>query len=199
MDGTEGTARDVVVGEDGLARCWWCVGEPEYQRYHDEEWGRPEHDERRMFEKLCLEGFQAGLSWLTILRKRSGFRHAFAGFDSDRLARFDDADVERLLGDAEIVRNRAKIEATIGNARALEKMHAEGASLAELAWSFEPTAHVPPRTVADLPAFTPESEALSRALKRRGFRYVGPTTCYAFLQSMGIVNDHLIDCWTRQQ
>lgn len=190
---------DVVVGEDGLARCWWCVGHPEYERYHDEEWGRPERDEAVLFEKLCLEGFQAGLSWLTILRKRPAFRAAFAAFDAERMAAFDETDVERLLADAGIVRNRAKIEAAIGNARALRALHEEGSSLAELVWSFAPDTHEAPRTVADLPAVTPESEQLSRQLKRRGFRFVGPTTCYAYLQSMGVVNDHLVGCHVRGQ
>ncbi len=185
---------DVVVGEDGRARCGWCAGDAEYRRYHDTEWGRPQRDETRLFEKLCLEGFQAGLSWLTILRKRPGFRAAFAGFDARTVAAFGQADVDRLMGDPRIVRNAAKIRATIGNARALVAMHAAGERLADIVWSFAPATHRTPHTVADLPTSTTESVALSRALKGRGFRFVGPTTCYAYMQSMGVVNDHLAAC-----
>ena len=161
--------------------------------YHDTEWGRPVTDDRALFEKLCLEGFQAGLSWLTILRKRDRFRKVFGGFDPAVVASFGPADVDRLLTDTGIVRNRAKVEATIGNARAMLEMD----SLSELVWSFAPGPRPAPRTPADIPAQTPASTALSRELKRRGFRFVGPTTCYAFMQAMGLVNDHLADCPVR--
>ena len=171
-------------------RCWWCGDDPLYVAYHDEEWGRPVHDDRALFEKLCLEGFQAGLSWLTILRKRERFREVFAGFDPARVAAFGQADVERLMGDAGIVRNRAKIEATIGNARAMLDLE----SLDALAWSYAPEPGAAPRGPSDIPAQTPESKALSKELLRRGFRFVGPTTVYAFMQSMGLVNDHVADC-----
>ena len=176
-----------------MARCWWAGDDPLYVAYHDTEWGRPVHDDRALFEKLCLEGFQAGLSWLTILRKREHFREVFCGFDPQRVAAFDDSDVARLLGDAGIVRNRAKIEATIGNARAM----ADVESLDELVWSFAPTAGPAPVRPGDIPTQTSESKALSKELKRRGFRFVGPTTVYAFMQSMGLVNDHLADCPAR--
>jgi DNA-3-methyladenine glycosylase I len=183
-----------VRGEDGRLRCAWCEAAdfPEYRRYHDEEWGFPVSDETRLFEKLCLEGFQAGLSWRTILAKRPGFRAAFAGFDPVKVAAFGEADVQRLLGDAGIVRHRGKIEAAIGNARALLAMHEKGERLAALVWS-----HEEPQ---DEPVLRPESEAskqLSKALKARGWRFVGPTTVYAFLQSMGVVNDHAPECHAR--
>jgi len=190
----------VVVGDDGRARCPWGLAPPEYATYHDEEWGRPVVDDVRLFEKLCLEGFQAGLSWLTILRKREGFRAAFAGFDPEVVARFDAADVERLLGDAGIVRHRGKIEAAIGNARATLDLRAERGSLAALVWAHEPepAAH-PPRTLGEVPATSPASVALSRTLRARGFRFVGPTTVHAFLQAMGLVNEHLEGCWVREE
>ena len=190
---------DLVVGADGRRRCGWCGSAPEYVAYHDDEWGRPVHDDDRLFEKLCLEGFQSGLSWLTILRKREGFRRAFARFRIEAVARFGPADVERLLGDASIVRHRGKIEAAIANAVAAERIREEGGSLAGLVWSFAPTGprRVPGR-LADLPAVTPESTAMAKELRRRGFRFVGPTTAYAFMQSMGLVNDHLAGCDCRQ-
>jgi DNA-3-methyladenine glycosylase I len=189
-------ASAIDVGEDGVNRCWWGASTPDYRAYHDTEWGFPVSDDVRLFEKLSLEGFQSGLSWLTILRKREAFRRAFAGFDFHRIARFGTEDVSRLLADAGIVRNRAKIEATINNARrAVELVEAEG-SLARYVWGFEP----PPRrgkldraALADL-ALTPESKALAKDLKRRGWRFVGPTTAYAFMQAMGLVNDHLHGC-----
>jgi len=184
------------VGPDGVARCWWCGADPDYVAYHDAEWGRPVADGDRLFEKLCLEGFQAGLSWLTILRKRPAFRAAFAGFDVDAVARFDAADVARLAADAGIVRNRAKIEATVSNARATLDLGGP-ATLSSLVWSFAPAARPAPRTAADIPAVTPESTALSKALKRHGFRFVGPTTAYALMQAMGVVNDHLAGCAAR--
>jgi DNA-3-methyladenine glycosylase I len=181
-------------------RCWPTT-DPLYIAYHDEEWGRPVRDEPRLLERLCLEGFQSGLSWLTILRKREHFRAAFCGFDPERVARFGDGDVERLMGDAGIVRNRAKIEATIANARATVALHEAGETLRGLLWSFAPPLSAPPapapRTLQDMPATTAESKALARELKRRGFRFVGPTTAYALMQATGIVNDHLEDCIVR--
>jgi len=184
---------DVVIGQDGLARCPWGGSSPEYQRYHDEEWGRPVGDDDRVFEKLCLEGFQAGLSWLTILRKRDDFRRAFASFDPTPVAGFDEGDVERLMSDASIVRNRAKITATIDNARATLRLRQDGVSLAALLWSHRASAPRP-RTVSEIPSSTDESKALSAELRRHGFRFVGPTTVYAALQSLGVVNDHLEGC-----
>jgi DNA-3-methyladenine glycosylase I len=185
----------LVRGEDGRDRCGWAAGSDAYRRYHDEEWGRPVHDSDALYEKLCLEAFQSGLSWLTILRKREAFRRAFAGFEIAAVARFGPADVERLLGDAAIVRNRAKIEAAIANARAAEEV----GDLAGLLWSFapDPDTRPAPATPADVPAVTPESRALVRALKARGFRFVGPTTAYALMQACGLVNDHLAGCWAR--
>ena len=182
---------------DGLVRCPWGVDPPEYRRYHDEEWGRPVVDDVRIYEKLCLEGFQAGLSWLTILRKREGFRRAFADFDPATVAGFGPDDVARLLGDAAIVRHRGKIEATIANARATLDVQQQDGSLAALVWRFEPAPGPPPATMADLPASTAGSVALSRELRRRGFRFVGPTTVYAAMQSLGVVDDHLADCHVR--
>ena len=188
-----------VPGDDGLLRCGWCTGTPEYQAYHDDEWGRPVIDDVRLYEKLCLEGFQSGLSWLTILRKRPAFRLAFAGFDPAVVAGFGPADVDRMLADASIVRHRGKIEASIANARATLQVQADVGSLAALVWSFEPerAGRTVPAGLGDLPAKTPESTALSKELLRRGFRFVGPTTCYAAMQSLGVVNDHLADCYVR--
>ncbi|MFM8611978.1 MAG: DNA-3-methyladenine glycosylase I [Actinomycetota bacterium] len=186
------------VGPDGVVRCWWCGDDPLYVRYHDEEWGRPVTDETRVFEKLCLEGFQAGLAWVTILRKREAFRAAFDGFDAARMARYGDADVARLVADAGVVRPRGKIEAAIGNPRALMARPAAGGSLAELAGSHAPATPGPaPRSMADVPAQTAESAALSRALKAHGFRFVGPTTAYAAMQALGVVDDHLAGCAAR--
>jgi DNA-3-methyladenine glycosylase I len=182
-----------------LRRCSWAQG-PEYLPYHDEEWGRPVLDDDALYERLCLEGFQAGLSWLTILRKRPAFREAFAGFEIDAVARFGARDVKRLLGDAGIVRNRAKIEATIANAKAAAAMRSNGESLTELIWSAAPSGRRPvPRKLDDLPATTPESNALSRWLKRRDFRFVGPTTVYATMQACGVVNDHVAGCFVRSE
>jgi DNA-3-methyladenine glycosylase I len=172
-------------------RCWWGSSTPEYIRYHDEEWGRPVHDDRALFEKLSLEAFQSGLSWLTILRKREAFRAAFANFEIGRVAEFGDADVARLMADAAIVRNRAKIEATIVNARAAAALDVP---LAELLWSFAPEPRPRPRESSDIPASTPESKAMAKELKRRGFRFVGPTTAYAMMQACGLVDDHLDGC-----
>jgi DNA-3-methyladenine glycosylase I len=189
----------IATGEDGVARCWWADSAPEYRAYHDTEWGFPVSDDVRLFEKLSLEGFQAGLSWLTILRKREAFRSAFAGFEFERVARFDEGDVARLLGDAGIVRHRGKIEAVINNARrTVELVQAEG-SLARYVWRFEPAARARRLDRAGLAelALTPESKALAKDLKARGWRFVGPTTVYAFMQAMGLVNDHLGGCDAR--
>jgi DNA-3-methyladenine glycosylase I len=177
-------------------RCWWAGTAPEYVRYHDEEWGRPEHDGRALYEKLCLEAFQSGLSWLTILRKRESFRAAFAKFEPEAVAAFGDADVARLMADAAIVRNRAKIEATIANARAVLELDVP---LAELLWSFapDPDTRPAPAFSEDIPAVTPESTAMAKALKQHGFRFVGPTTAYALMQACGLVNDHLAGCAAR--
>ncbi len=190
------TENGIVRGDDGVVRCWWGDSSPEYRAYHDTEWGFPVADDVRLFEKLSLEGFQAGLSWLTILRKREAFRRAFAGFDFARVARFGDHDVERLLTDASIVRHRGKIEAVINNARrAVELVEAEG-SLAAYVWRFEPEARTTllGRDALAALAQTAESRALARDLKRRGWRFVGATTVYAFMQAMGLVNDHLDGC-----
>jgi len=178
-------------------RCSWATGD-EYLAYHDEEWGRPVVDDDALFERLCLEGFQSGLSWLTILRKRPAFRDAFAGFSIDAVARFGARDVRRLMADAGIVRNRLKIEATIANAKAAAALRADGGSLSALVWGAAPAGRQrAPRTLDDVPATTPESTALSRELKRRGFRFVGPTTVYAAMQACGVVNDHVIGCVVR--
>jgi DNA-3-methyladenine glycosylase I len=177
-------------------RCW-PTGDPGYQRYHDEEWGRPVRDERGIYERLCLEGFQSGLSWLTILRKRPAFREAFAGFDPDRVAAFADEDVERLLGDAGIVRHRGKIEAAIVNARATVALRAAGEPLDALFWNHSPADRPAPASPADWQATTPESVALAKRLRTAGFRFVGPTTAYAAMQACGVVNDHLAGCWVR--
>jgi DNA-3-methyladenine glycosylase I len=184
----------VVKGDDGLSRCPWGVSSPEYIRYHDEEWGHPVAEDDRIYEKLCLEGFQSGLSWLTILRKREGFRAAFSSFDPVAIARYGDSDVERLVTDASIVRNRAKILATIDNAKAVLALREQGISLAGLVWGYEPARKRPVREVDAIPASTPESKALSSDLIKRGFRFVGPTTVYAAMQSLGVVNDHLARC-----
>jgi DNA-3-methyladenine glycosylase I len=190
-------ATAVVRGDDGVRRCWWGASTPDYAAYHDDEWGRPVTDDTRIFEKLCLEGFQSGLSWLTILRKREGFRAAFKGFDIPCVARFTERDVTRLLGDAAIVRHRGKIEATIANARAAAGVQDAHGSLAALFWSFEPRRRAAPRALGDLTSTTPESTALSKALKGYGFRFVGPTTVYAAMQAMGVVNDHMVGCAAR--
>lgn len=174
--------------DHGFMRCSWCQATPAYQRYHDEEWGMAETDDRRLFEKLCLEGFQAGLSWLTILNKREGFRHAFAGFDMDKVARFGDSDVERLVLDAGIVRHRGKIVSTINNARRAIELRDEFGSLASYFWRFEPASGAKSEPIA------PEAKALSKDLKKRGWTFVGPTTVYAFMQAMGMVNDHREGC-----
>ena len=187
----------MTAPDDGLVRCDWAVGRSDgpdfllYRDYHDNEWGRPLHGRVPLFERMSLEAFQSGLSWLIILRKRENFRQAFAGFDIEKVTRFTDADVARLMADQGIVRNRAKIEATIANARAL----ADVDDLSELLWSFAPAKRPRPARMADVPATTPESTAMARELKRRGFRFVGPTTAYALMQATGMVDDHLRACW----
>jgi len=186
----------LVAGPDGRLRCGWAGPAPEYLVYHDTEWGRPLRGDQAMFERLSLEAFQSGLSWITILRKREAFRAAFHGFDPERVAAFGEVDVHRLLGDAGIVRNRAKIEATIANARAVLALDEP---FSDLVWSFAPTVEPPvPRTLADVAAITPESKAMAKELKRRGFRFVGPTTAYALMQATGMVDDHLSECWVRR-
>ncbi|HEY8479638.1 MAG TPA: DNA-3-methyladenine glycosylase I [Spirillospora sp.] len=180
-----------IPGEDGLARCPWGVSTPDYIAYHDDEWGRPVRDDRGLYERLCLEAFQSGLSWLTILRKREGFRAAFCGFDPEKVAAFGPGDVERLLGDASIVRNRAKIEAAIANARAALDLPG---GLAETVWRYadpDPPAYT---RMEDVPAYTDASKALAKELKKHGFRFVGPTTVYALMQACGLVDDHLTGC-----
>ena len=179
-----------------MIRCWE-TSDPLYVAYHDEEWGRPVRDERGLYERLCLEGFQSGLSWLTILRKREGFRAAFEGFVPDRVAEFGERDVSRLLGDASIVRHRGKIEAAIANAQATVALRGD-VPLHELFWSYAPKRHVRPRKPADWPASTAESAALAKDLRRGGFRFVGPTTVYAAMQACGVVNDHVARCFVRQ-
>jgi DNA-3-methyladenine glycosylase I len=183
------------IGEDGVVRCWWCGDDPLYQQYHDDDWGRRVTDERELFEKLILDGAQAGLSWITILRKRDGYRRAFEGFDPATVAAYGDDDVDRLLADPGIVRNRQKVHAAIGNARALLAMHEDGETLSELVWTHAP----PPRRRRlrhgdEIPVSTPEAEALSKALRARGWRFVGPTIVYAFMQAVGVVDDHLEGC-----
>ncbi len=189
---------DLVIGADTTTRCGWCAGHDDYIDYHDLEWGRPVTGDDRLFEKLCLEGFQAGLSWLTILRKRDAFRQAFADFAVDRVAAFDGRDVERLLADAGIVRHRGKIEAAIANAAVVQEITRTDGSLATFLWGFAPARHRAPRTLATVPAATPESTALSKELRRRGAKFVGPTTMYALMQAMGMVNDHLVGCHVRE-
>ena len=181
----------------GLTRCPWANSTEDYVRYHDEEWGRPVIDDRGIYERISLEAFQSGLSWLTILRKREAFRAAFAGFDFQRVAGFGESDVERLLADAGIVRNRAKIEAAVANARATAEMARSGESLAALVWSHTPVQDTAPGSMSEVASITPESKALAKELKRRGFRFVGPTTAYAAMQACGVVNDHVTGCAVR--
>jgi DNA-3-methyladenine glycosylase I len=189
----------VVRGDDGRKRCSWGASTPDYVAYHDDEWGRPVVDDVRLYEKICLEGFQSGLSWLTILRKREGFRRAFAGFDPEAVALFGARDIKRLLADAGIVRHRGKIEATIANARATLEAQSIHGSLAAVVWSFEPRrrGRPAPKQFGDVPSKTVESTALSKELARLGFRFVGPTTAYAAMQSLGLVNDHFAGCHVR--
>jgi DNA-3-methyladenine glycosylase I len=185
---------DVVVGDDDRPRCWWGDSPDIYRVYHDEEWGQPVDDDNVLFEKLCLEGFQAGLSWLTILKRRDGFRAAFHGFDIDRVAVMAERDVDRLVEDTGIIRHRGKIESTINNARRAQTVIDELGSFGALVWSYEPE-----RQTSGRDAITPESEALAKDLKKRGFSFVGPTTVHAFMQAMGIVNDHLPGCHARER
>ena len=193
----------VITADDGVSRCWWCVGDPLYESYHDHEWGRPVADDTRLFEKLSLEGFQSGLSWIAILRKRENFRRAFKSFDIPSVARFNNRSVERLMLDARIVRNRAKIEATINNARRCLSLIEEFGSLAAYAWSFEPDGH-PRSWTANWAALvargtSAEATAMSKDLKKRGWSFVGPTTVYSFMEAMGLVNDHMNRCDVRNQ
>lgn len=191
----------LLAGQDGLQRCWWPGNDAEYLNYHDTEWGFPVTDNIRLFEKLCLEGFQAGLSWLTILRKRENFRAAFAGFDFYKVARFGSKDIKRLLANAGIIRHRGKIEAAIGNARLAVKLSGEAGSLAAYFWCYEEAAQTQPASVKELMNTnqTPTSVALSKDLKRRGWRFLGPVTCYAFMQAMGLVNGHVDGCCIHKQ
>ena len=190
--------KDLVVGEDGRTRCAWAAGDQAYLAYHDEEWGRPVGDDRALFERLCLEAFQSGLSWALILRKREGFRAAIDGFEPDKVAAYGEADVARLLGDERIVRNRAKVEATIANARAVGALHEAGETLVDVLW-----AHAPDRpadtprftTLAEVPSTSVESKAMAKDLRARGFRFVGPVVAYALMQAAGLVDDHLEGCW----
>ncbi|MCD7439079.1 DNA-3-methyladenine glycosylase I [Streptomyces lincolnensis] len=184
-----------LAGLDGALRCPWALSTPDYVTYHDEEWGRPVHGDDALYERLSLEAFQSGLSWITILRRREGFRAAFAGFEIAKVATFTDADADRLLTDTGIIRNRAKIDATLANARVLADW-APG-ELDELIWSHAPARGPAPKTLGDVPAVTPESTALSKALKKRGLRFVGPTTAYALMQACGLVDDHLEACVAR--
>jgi DNA-3-methyladenine glycosylase I len=187
------SAKGIVVDDSGVARCWWAVGTDDYTAYHDGEWGVPVHSEAGLYERLTLEAFQSGLSWLTILRKREGFRAAFAGFDVDTVAAYGQADVERLMADTSIVRNQLKIRAAVTNAQAVARLRDHG-GLDELLWSFAPVGHRQPGTPADVPATTVESIGLAKTLKRNGFVFVGPTTAYASMQACGLVNDHLAGC-----
>jgi DNA-3-methyladenine glycosylase I len=191
----------LFLHDDGVLRCQWCRASPEYRRYHDEEWGFPVTNERRLFEKICLEGFQAGLSWLTILNKRESFRKAFANFEAERVVRFGDADVERLLADAGIVRHRGKIASTINNAQRVLELRQEFGSLAAYAWRYEPSVDTRPHKPQTGVVLGPSAEAvaMSKDLKKRGWTFVGPTTVYAFMQAMGLVNDHYEGCHAREK
>jgi DNA-3-methyladenine glycosylase I len=201
MADTDVLPAGITTEPDGVSRCWWGASDDLYRRYHDTEWGRPVGDDRTLFEKLSLEGFMAGLSWLTILRKREHFRAAFANFEADAVASFGSADVERLLGDAGIVRHRGKIEAVINNARRCAELREEFGSLAAYAWGFEPDAGerlaVLDHESLTAVTFSPEAKDMSRDLKRRGWAFVGPTTVYSFMEAMGLVNDHLTGCSVR--
>ena len=190
-------AMKVVISEDGIPRCWWGTSAPDYIAYHDTEWGFPVDDEHKLFEKLCLEGFQSGLSWLTILRKRERFRDVFHGFDYHLIAEMGEPDVERLLQDAGIIRHRGKIESTINNAARAIELADELGSLGAFFWSYEPDR--PGGLTDTIESTSPESTAMSKDLKKRGFRFVGPTTAYAFMEAMGIVNDHLEGCFAYEE
>jgi DNA-3-methyladenine glycosylase I len=190
---------ELLIGADGVARGPWPGVDPLYVAYHDDDWGRPVRDERELFEKLILDGAQAGLAWITILRKRDGYRRAFDGFDPGRIAAYGPDDVDRLLGDPGIVRNRQKVAAAISNAQALLAMHEAGETLVDLVWSHRPDAHPTLRAGQDYPVTSPEAEALSSALRNRGWKFVGPTIVYAFMQAVGVVNDHLEGCAFRNR
>ncbi|MHB8059583.1 MAG: DNA-3-methyladenine glycosylase I [Gaiellaceae bacterium] len=190
-------SKDVEIGPDGLGRCSWALSRPELLEYHDGEWGLPLTDGDDLFERICLEAFQCGLSWLTILRKREAFRRGFAEFKIEAVARFDDGDVSRLLADSGIVRNRGKIVAAIENARRSQEVIAELGSLGQLIWSYLPAAETAPHSYREVPTVTPESEALAKELKRRGFRFLGPTTVCALMQACGLINAHLAGCHSR--
>jgi DNA-3-methyladenine glycosylase I len=194
----EPVSPDLETGPDGLSRCPWGTSTPDYLAYHDQEWGRPVHGESALYERFSLEAFQSGLSWLTILRKREGFRRAFAGFDAEQVARFGDHEVERLMGDAGIVRNRAKILAALANAQAVLRIRDDvDGGLDALVWSFAPLGRPAPQRLSEVPSSTPESTALAKTLKRHGFAFVGPTTAYAAMQACGLVDDHLAGCHAR--
>lgn len=198
----EQLAKGLTCGEDGLVRCHWHGDKPDYLIYHDEEWGMPQDHDHRLFEKICLEGFQSGLSWLTILRKREHFRTAFADFDYHKVAAFGDGDIERLVQDAGIIRHRGKIVSTINNARRAVEMEQREGSLGKWFWSWEKAANEDRPVIAkmgDVPGSTPASARLSKELKKRGWSFVGPTTCYAFMQAMGMVNDHIEGCHCREK
>lgn len=184
----------LIIGDDGKARSWWCGDDPLYMDYHDNEWGKPVTDDVRLFEKICLEGFQAGLSWITILRKRENFRTAFDGFDFRKIQHYGQNDVERLLDDVGIIRHRGKIEATINNAARAVELVEEVGSLSDYFWSYKPAHHTQPRNKSEVQSVSDESKAMSKDLKKRGWKFVGPTTCYAFMQAMGLVNDHIVGC-----
>lgn len=193
------TPSTIRSATDSVVRCWWCDSSDLYRDYHDDEWGMPVSDDQRLFEKMCLEGFQAGLSWITILKKRESFRRCFKDFEIAKVARFREATVDKLVQDASIIRHRGKIESTINNAKQAQKMIKEFGSLAAFFWSFEPAKSPKRRNRSQIPAVTDESTALSKELKRRGWSFVGPTTCYALMQAMGMMNDHIVTCesWQR--
>ena len=198
---SENLPEGLIRSKDGRVRCNWQDDKDDYRTYHDEEWGRPQDDDFKLFEKICLEGFQSGLSWLTILRKRENFRKAFAGFDYHAVAKFDDHDVERLVQDAGIIRHRGKIKSTINNARRAIEMEQQEGSLGRWFWSWEPGAQQRPDRITRAVAGAPNTEistAMSKELKKRGWSFVGPTTCYAFMQAMGMVNDHIEGCYCRE-
>ncbi len=188
------TDTGLIIGNDDKKRCWWCGDDPLYVQYHDTEWGIPVYDDIRLFEKICLEGFQAGLSWITILRKRENFREAFAKFDFEKIATFSDKNVEQLLKNEGIIRHRGKIEATINNAKRALELKEEYGSLSTYFWNFKPDSHISPKQKSDINATSDQSVALSKDLKKRGWKFVGPTTVYAFMQAMGMVDDHLNEC-----
>ena len=185
---------DYSVGPDGLQRCWWCGDDEQYIEYHDKEWGRPVADDQQLYEKMCLEGFQAGLSWITILRKRAAFRSAFGDFEMEHVAKFSSTKVEKLMLDPKIVRHRGKIESVVNNAQRAIELRDEFGSLARFFWRFEPGKSQPLDRRSEMKAYRPESTAISKELKRRGWSFVGPTTCYSLMQAMGMVNDHLREC-----